>query len=209
MSASGSRQRKTKEPCGTCYLHVDRCICDQIPKLDLATRLCLVVHAKELKRTTNTGRLAIEALVNSEMRVRGEDRDGLDLSDLLNENYTTLLLYPSDDAVELTPEFAKTLRAPIQLIVPDGNWRQAGKVHYRHKELAAVQRVTLKNPAPSTHHLRLETVPEGMATLEAIAYAVGAIEGESVRDELLNLYRAKLQNTLIGRGVIKSPTEPS
>lgn len=204
MTAPLTRQRKTKEPCDTCFLHVDRCICAQIPQLDLATRLCLVIHAKELKRTTNTGRLAVKALVNSEMLVRGDDRSGLDLTEVVARPYTTLLLYPSEDAVELTPTYVKTIKGPIQLIVPDGNWRQAGKIHYRHKELSHVQRVTLKNPSPSSLHMRLETVPEGMATLEAIAHAFGAIEGEEVHQSLMNLYQAKLQNTLIGRGTIKS-----
>ncbi|MBI2209610.1 MAG: DTW domain-containing protein, partial [Deltaproteobacteria bacterium] len=48
------------------------CICGSIPRLDLSTRVCLIVHVNELKRSSNTGRLALRALVNSEMRVRGE-----------------------------------------------------------------------------------------------------------------------------------------
>jgi DTW domain-containing protein len=202
------RKRKTVDPCKTCYLHKDRCICALIPCLNLKTRLCLVVHAKELKRTTNTGRLAIKALINSEMRVRGEDRDGLDLSDLLNPDYNTLLLYPCEGAVELTNSFVKQIKKPIQLIVPDGNWRQASKVHYRHKELLGVERVCLVRPlekstetkADKRKNIRLETVKEGMATLEAIAFALGAIEGPVVQKSLLDLYKAKRDQTLLARG---------
>lgn len=197
------RKRKTKEPCQTCFLHKDRCICSLIPNLNLATRVCLVIHAKELKRTTNTGRLGLKALVNSEMRVRGDERESLDLSDLLSPNYKTVLLYPSDDAVELNAEFVLQQTLPIQLIVPDGNWRQASKVHYRHKELSSVLRVRLKNSSPTNQQMRLETVPDGMATLEAMAHALSAIEGAEVGDALLSLYKAKLEQTLIGRGVLR------
>ena len=88
-------QRKTQDPCLGCYLHRSLCICDLIPRLELKTRVALIVHTKELKRTTNTGRLAIRALMNSEMRVRGEhdSKAALDLSDLLSPNYQTFLFF--------------------------------------------------------------------------------------------------------------------
>lgn len=195
------RKRKTKDPCPVCFLNKSRCVCAFIPKLDLKTRLCLVVHAKELKRTTNTGRLAIEALVNSEMRIRGADQNALDLSDLLTPEYRTVMFYPSDDARELTAEFVAEDPRPIQLIVPDGNWRQASKVHYRHHELKDVPRVMIKTPNQSPVHMRAENTPEGMATLQAIGEAIGIIEGEAAKEPLMKLYRAKLEGTLQGRGI--------
>ncbi len=199
------RKRKTKAPCPICFLHLQLCICHLIPKLELKTRLCLVIHAKELKRTTNTGRLALQALNNSEMQVRGDGIEPLDLSPLLKGPYRTLLFYPSEDAVDLTPEFLATDPRPVQLIVPDGNWRQASKVHYRHKELAGIPRVMISTPNLSPHHLRAETTPEGMATLQAIAEAMGVIEGAEVKDKLMSLYQAKLTATLVGRGQL-TPT---
>ncbi|WP_413560480.1 tRNA-uridine aminocarboxypropyltransferase [Bdellovibrio sp. HCB209] len=195
------RKRKTKDPCPVCFLNKSRCVCAFIPKLTLKTRLCLVVHAKELKRTTNTGRLAIEALVNSEMRIRGADQNALDLSDLLTPQYRTVMFYPSDDARELTPDFVAEDPRPIQLIVPDGNWRQASKVHYRHHELKDVPRVMIKTPNQSPVHMRAETTAEGMATLQAIAEAIGVIEGDAAKEPLMKLYRAKLEGTLQGRGI--------
>lgn len=79
-----------------CFFTRPFCICDSIPTLDLGTRVCLVVHVNELKRSTNTGRLALRALVNSEMRVRGETKEPLALGDLLTDRYRTFLFYPSD-----------------------------------------------------------------------------------------------------------------
>ena len=176
-----------------------------MPRLDLKTRICVVVHAKELKRTTNTGRLAIHALVNSELRIRGEDRKTLDLGDLLTPQYRTLLFYPAETAVELTKELLAEEIKPIQLIVPDGNWRQASKVHYRHHELKDVMRVKISTPNDEKFHLRNEHTAEGMATLQAIAHALGIIEGDAVKTELMKLYHAKLDQTLAGRGLPRPP----
>ena len=195
------RKRKTKDPCPECFLHRDRCICHLLPVLNLKTRLCLVIHAKEIKRTTNTGRLAVKALSNSEMRVRGAQGAPLDLSDILSPEYRTVLFYPAEEAQELTSEFVAADPRPIQLIVPDGNWRQASKVHHRHQELNDIPRVKIGTPNLETRHMRVETIPEGMATLEAIAHAMGIIEGSVVKEKLLQFYQAKLEETLKGRGV--------
>jgi len=197
---SASRQRKPKDPCQVCFLHKERCICAAIPSLSLPTKITLVVHTKELKRTTNTGRLAVKALTNSEMLVRGEDRAGLSLESLLTPEYRTYLFYPSDDALELNSELVNSSELPIQLIVPDGSWRQASKVHYRHHELKDVPRVKISTPNQATLHMRAENTEAGMATLEAIAHALGIIEGEEVRSILLAFYQMKLEGTLKGRG---------
>lgn len=195
------RQRKTKDPCKGCYLHKDLCICDSIPLLDLSTKLSLIVHHRELKRTTNTGRLAIKALKNSSMHIRGEDREALDLSGILSNDYDSLFFYPSTEAQELTVDYLKTFKKPIHLIVPDGNWRQASKVHTRHPELAGVPRVMISTPNAAKNHLRAETTEMGMATLQAIAHAMKFIEGEDVFQKLIGVYNAKLSATLKGRGL--------
>jgi DTW domain-containing protein YfiP len=195
-----NRKRKTKDPCPNCFLHLNLCLCSLIPVLDLKTKISLVIHHKELKRTSNTGQLALKSLSNSSMRVRGLKDFPLDLEDLLSDEYETMLLFPFDNAEILTPDFVKGIKKKIQIIVPDGNWRQASKVNTRYKELDHIKRVKVARVGIDSYHIRTETTQDGMATLQAIAYALGAIEGEEVRDQLLKLYDEKLVRTLVGRG---------
>lgn len=191
------RKRKTSDPCPTCLLHRERCICALIPKLDLKTKVSLIIHAKELKRTTNTGRLALHALLNSEMIVRGDGREKRDLSHLLSPEFESYVLYPSADAIDV--ESLKP-RTRVQLIVSDGNWRQAGKINTRHPELKHLPRIKIGRENMARHHLRKEHFREGLSTLEAIALVMAVIEGEAVGQGLMALYQAKLQATLKGRG---------
>ena len=137
------------------------------------------------------------------MRVRGETREALELRDLLTDRYRTFLFYPSVDAVELDNELVAQTQTPIQLIVPDGTWRQARKVHSRHHELKDVPRVKISTPDSSKFHLRAQHRPEGMATLQAIAHGLGVIEGDLVKEQLMKLYDAKVERTLIGRGLLR------
>lgn len=193
-----SRKRKTLDPCEICRLHRERCICAEIPKLNLKTRVHLIVHAKELKRTTNTGSLALHALTNSQMHVRGIKNATLDLTSSLSDDYETYVLYPADDAVPIESIRPKK---PVQLIVSDGNWRQASKVNQRQKELVHLPRVKIQGVTQGPHHLRKEHFKDGLSTIEAIAHAIGALEGEEAGEKLLKLYRAKLRATLQGRGI--------
>lgn len=194
-----TRKRKTLDPCPICFLHRERCICASIPKLDLKTRVSLVIHYKELKRTTNSGRLAVQALVNSGMSIRGETSGRVDLSSLLSPDYESYVLFPSEDAVNL--EDLRPVK-PVQLIVTDGNWRQASKLNTRHPELAHLPRVKINSENTARHHLRREHFPEGLSTLEAIALALRVLEGDAVGDSLMALYHKKLTATLQGRGII-------
>ena len=181
-------------------------MCALIPQLQTKARLCLVIHAKELKRTTNTGRLALKSLINSEMKIRGEGGESgqapLDLTSVLTPAYRSVLFYPSDEALELNAEFVAADPRPIQLIVPDGNWRQAGKVHTRQPELKDIPRVKIGGPNLAELHLRAEHMPEGMATLEAIAEAFAIIESAEVGNALKAVYKEKLHRTLKGRGIV-------
>ena len=90
---------KAKERCSVCDASLTLCMCAELPRLELRTRIALVIHHRELSRSSNTGLLALKSLANSELRIRGENREILDLSELLSSNYRTLLFYPSADAL--------------------------------------------------------------------------------------------------------------
>lgn len=194
---------KAKQRCSACRSSLTLCMCSVLPRLELRTKVALVIHRHELLRSSNTGMLAVRALVNSELRIRGASRATLDLTDLLSPHYRSLLYYPSTDAVELTPELVAQDPRPIQLIVPDGTWRQARKIHSRHPELSDVPRVKISTPNDSTFQLRAQSRPEGMATLLAIAAALGIIEGKPVALQLMQLYQARVARTLSARGLLR------
>ena len=198
---------KAKQRCLICGSSLTLCMCAELPRLELRTKIALVIHRHEVLRSSNTGMLAVRALTNSELRIRGETRRTLDLSDLLSPDYRSLLYFPSAEAVELTPELVAEDARPIQLIVPDGTWRQARKIHSRQHELRQVPRVKISTPNVATFQLRAQSRPEGMATLLAIASALGVIEGEAVAMQLLRLYQARVARTLGARGLLPKNSE--
>jgi tRNA-uridine aminocarboxypropyltransferase len=192
---------KAKQRCSLCGASLTLCMCAEVPRLDLRTKIALVIHHRELSRSSNTGLLAHQSLINSEVRIRGESREALDLSGLLSPEYRSLLFYPSADALELNRELVCRDSRPIQLIVPDGTWRQARKIHSRHPELRNIPRVKISTPNRGTFQLRAQSRPERMATLQAIACALRIIEGDLVAARLMKLYHARVDRTLRARGL--------
>ena len=171
-------------------MHQTLCICALIPRLENRTKLLLIIHRAEDRKTTNTGRLAAMCLVKSEIVFRGNEGDPLPV---IPE--AAVLLYPADDAVVLTPEMR-----PTTLVVPDGNWRQAAKVRARVPGLKYVPCVTLPQREPTAYLLRNETQEDGLATLEAIARAYEVLEGRAMRDAIEAPFRAMVERTLWARG---------
>ncbi|MGB7950854.1 MAG: tRNA-uridine aminocarboxypropyltransferase [Candidatus Binatia bacterium] len=198
-----ARQRKVTERCPTCAASRALCLCDEAPAIVLKTKIALIIHHRELSRNSNTGLLALKALVNGTVRIRGEDRAALDLQDLLSPEYRSFLFFPCADAVELDDALVGREDKPIQLIVPDGTWRQAKKILSRHPELKELPRVKISKPQNSIFGLRAQSRPERMATLPAIAHALGVIEGGPVQAQLMKLYNAKIERALAGRGIVR------
>jgi DTW domain-containing protein YfiP len=95
----------------------------------------------------------------------------------------------------------------VTLIVPDGNWRQASRVRQRVGGLRDVPCVSLPAGAPSRYRLRAEAHDTGLATIEAIARALGLLEGDNgprVRDTLALVFAAMVDRTLWSRGMLRT-----
>lgn len=182
-------------------MHTSLCLCALLPRLALRTRVALIIHRNELRKPTNTGRLAIDCLENSERHVRGE-RDSDSIALTTDPQYRTVLLFPAEDAVSLESLVGCDL--PTRLVVPDGNWRQAGKMRKRVPGLSELVCARLPPGAPTTYRLRHETHDEGLATMEAIARALGVLEGASVEAELMRVFTTMVERTLWLRGAIEA-----
>ena len=90
------------------------------------------------------------------------------------------------------------------LVVPDGTWRQASKVRNRVPGLKELPCVSLPPDVPSIYRLRAEAHEHGLATMEAIARAMGILEGAHVRVALEHVFRAMVERTLWARGEVES-----
>ncbi|MDD2338673.1 MAG: DTW domain-containing protein [Geobacteraceae bacterium] len=195
----GTRSKRS-ERCPHCRLHTHLCICSDIPRLDLDTRLVLVMHHREWAKPTATGPLALAVLSNSELRIQGYQEQPLDLQDLNTEQRRTLLLYPAEESQILSRSLLAEDPRPVNLVVPDGNWRQAARMGRRLPGLEHATMVRLPEGAKTGWGVRKECHPEGLATFEAIARALGIIDSAYVQERMEELFSLMVTRTLQARG---------
>jgi len=197
-----NRMRKTDlDPlrCARCRLHTDLCACQLLAPMDVATRIVLVTHKFENRKATNTGHLAVQCLKGARLCLRGRE----DLPDdpvVWEPERTPLLLFPCKDALPLDAWRTSHTDQAITLIVPDGTWRQANRVRRRVPGLASIQAVSLNSAQESNYRLRRTHIGNRLATFEAIALALGILEGPTVAVQLLHVFRAIVDRALWSNG---------
>ncbi len=196
----GTRTR-TAPRCARCRLLEPLCVCGLAVPSFTRTQVICVVHAIEAKKPTNTSHLLPLALPGAECRVRGErDAEPLVTDDFVAASRRPLLLFPCPEARRLDARLLAEDERPVRLLVPDGTWTQASRLTRRLTAWSNVERVSLPAGEPSQYRLRTSTMPEALCTFEAVAEALCIIEGEHLREPLLQLLGAFIDRTLWSRG---------
>ncbi len=178
--------------CTGCRLRREECVCGQAPRLCISTRLIVIIHAKEWRRTTNTGHFARLAIKDAEVRLHGSPRRKVSSAGIAAAA-STLVLFPGRGAGTLSAESIAALPRPLTLLVPDGNWNQAQHMMRRLPMLRQALPVRLAGSTLDLDGLRRNHCDGRMSTFEAIAQALGILEGHETRDHLLKFFDRVLQ----------------
>jgi len=208
--------------CPECRLFQADCLCSLLPCVPTRNRVVVVLHQLEDHKTSNTGRLAHRCLPNSEIVFRGDPERArrAHLEKLAarggsprpaeplpapapsrwpdwSAHGDPVLLFPHPDARPL--ESWRDHPRPLTLIVPDGTWRQGQRVRHRTPGLGTIPCAAISREAPSNYRLRTTSDPRRLATLEAIAEALGILEGDEPRQALLTIFDVMVQRSLKAR----------
>jgi DTW domain-containing protein len=215
-----SRGRKPHLRCVECRMHRSLCICALLPRLETRTRVVLLMHQLEVDKPTNTGVVAARCLVNCATVYRGRapgeagasreaevtgvagpsiDAQAAALAGAIPAGTRAAFLFPHASATPL--EAWRGDGAPVTLIVPDGTWSQAARARSRLGRALALPCVMLPRAVDGdSARLRTPTLPGRLATLEALARALGVLEGPAVEAELMRVFRVMTDRTLWTNG---------
>lgn len=218
-------------------------MCAALPRIEVATRVVIVMHHVEARRPSNTGRLAARIL-GATVRLRGVREEGRQAlgtpaergritqnplweeglgatghdevgrsepgigaatgRDLMARRAESrgpvrrLLLFPQPTARVLSR--ADAADGPVELVVPDGNWRQASRVLHRDPAAAGAEIVALPPGPPSRYRLRRTPNPGALSTFEAIARALAILEYSEIEKHMMRALDLFVERTLVLRG---------
>jgi len=199
-------------------MHRSVCICALLPRLETRTRVVLLMHQLEIGKPTNTGVVAARCLTNVATVYRGRapsegegaasgagiDAQAAALAAAIPAGTRAAFLFPHAEATPLEAfSRAGDGGSPVTLIVPDGTWSQAARARSRlgrALELPCVKLAGLGEGDDAVARLRAPTRPGRLATLEALARALGVLEGPAVEEALLRVYRVMTDRTLWTNG---------
>lgn len=184
--------------CSRCWVKQEFCVCPDVKVQKVATKVVLVRHEREAQKSTGTARIAALALPSMVVLPFGDSNEGLD--DTLRALKGAWLLFPSDGHLRDAGPSVPAGR-PSALIVLDGTWRQTRKMLKKLPSLQALPRLAL--PAKVGPSLRLREGPadSGCSTLEALAAALGLLEGQAVGTALDALHALYVERVFRARGV--------
>lgn len=187
--------------CWRCRRPARVCYCAAVRPITTRSRIVILQHPRESDVPINTARIAALCLPNATLHV------GLDFgadkalqAALSNANAPPVLLFPAPDAKDLSRE---PPTGPVTLVVIDGTWWQASKLFKLNPLLQRLPRYGLAPAQESRYRIRREPAAHCLSTIEALASALGVLEGRTDGlPELLEPFEAMVETQLefVARG---------
>lgn len=205
------------QTCGTCGKPAHLCVCAAVTPVDNRVSVLILRHPQEQDRILGTARLAVLQLKKAVLKTGlswpnltkalGRPADPKHWGVLyLGTAKTSVPLLPRtltvvDAKGEAMPDQDEALEELEGIILLDGNWQQAKALWWRNAWMLKCRRLVLQPPRPSYYGaLRQEPRAESVATIEAAAYTLAALEGDdSLVDKILPPFQLLLEKARASR----------
>lgn len=187
--------------CQRCWIVEPWCLCSSVPAVPTRTEVVVVRHVREAAKSTGTARIASLAMPNLRILDYRDNAEPArtELAETTVEG--TFVLFPTEDAA--APWDGTAVK---RLLVLDGTWRQTRRMYARLPALHGLPKLALPEKAARVLRLRETKFEAGRSTLEAIAEAIGLLEGEDVAAPLHALHATHVERVFRARGVWEQKT---
>ena len=210
------------ELCPACEKAPQLCVCAAIVPVDNRVEVLILRHPQEQDRALGTARLTVLQLKHAQLKTGLSWRN---LGKILDRPvdpklWGVLYLGTAKSAVPLplqpltilnakgtpAPEQDTALAALEGIILLDGNWAQAKALWWRNAWLLKCRRLVLQPPRPSLYgNLRKEPRRDSVATIEAAAYTLAALDHDAtLAEKILPPFRLLLERA---RATRKDPAQ--
>ena len=167
--------------CPNCQLTNHFCVCQQLEQFEFEPSILIFRHYKESYKASNTARIMALSSPNVQIIEYGK-RGGPPLPELSNPH--NVVVFPSTTDV---PAYDGSF-IPNQIIVLDGSWKQARRMHRRIPTLVNRPHLKINASSPPLPRIRKPNFVGGMSTMEACIQALSVFLSASTINGLRNNY---------------------
>jgi DTW domain-containing protein YfiP len=126
-------------------------------------KFTLLTHSREFEKRSNTGRVVVDVLGRAAEQVRWDRvHPPVRLVEEIEAGGVALIYPGAADAA------GNDLTGIRQIILIDGTWQEARKIHQRSPYLHKLRRVCLKTAEKSVYSLRKNQKESGLCTAECV-----------------------------------------
>ena len=151
-------------------------------------KITLLTHFKEFEKRSNTGRLVLDVLGDDAEQVRWDRMNPP--AALLKEIEAggVALIYPG-----AADEAGQDMTGIRRVILIDGTWHEARKIHQRSPYLQNIRRISLDTGEKSVYNLRKNQKEFGLCTAECVIEVLrrsgNVTEAELLKERFLAFIR--------------------
>ena len=186
--------------CGECQLPTRWCICAGFRAVECPIPVDVLMHRREYRRPTSTGRLIQRVLPGSRVHVHG---GGAPLSRevMLRPNRTLWILHPGG---ELLPKGVEP--GSLQVLLLDGSWSEAARMRRIVEPWGRLIRLPADLP-PSRYGLRQQPAAGMYSTVEALGILLESLGRGDVARLLRVQFELHVYAGLRARGAIQEAAD--
>lgn len=165
-----------RSSCQRCLRPTRSCYCHTLGHIENRWPVLIVQHQSEVGHAIGTAPIAQLSLQHCQTMVYPKP-DASNISALLDEMLASslppILIYPDDQASD-TIKLAALPARPLVFL--DGTWRKTQRLLHEIPQLQQLEKVNVAPRQPSRYRIRKSGKPGGLATVEAIAFALETLE---------------------------------
>ena len=174
---------------------MEDCICKWAAPVNNRILVQIFMHHKEASRRSNSAHLLTLNLERVKLEMHGAPNQPTRWPKAADAR-RLCVLFPYEGASVLTKNDSKRFD---QLVVLDGNWRQAKKAANRIAKACNPVFKTLPTGEPSEFKLRKQSEKSRLSTYEATVRALSILEDNDFREQMMPLFHAHVRVTLNAR----------
>jgi len=164
-------------------------MCKHFEHIDTETKFIILMHPKEFKKVkNNTGHFTHKSLRNSELFI------GIDFSNhrRINEiidTHESYILFPSEDAVDLTSSNPQKSEKPLAIFLIDSTWACTKKIFTQSKNLSSLKHMSFTTDKKSEYEIKVQPEENYLSTIESTLVVLELLNRQSIEhvdDNLLS-----------------------